>query len=279
MLSTEGGGVVGDAEIDPPGVGGDVIDTVRDRLAEFGNGKVVHPHWLGLALGPQLTSAVLEVPDKLLLLGIDRDCRIAGGLESGHLGIDVLELGGTVGVAGTLARLGMGLQAEAQAAEQAADQLLAGGEALLGERRRQMALAFADPQQGSFGIAADRRLHQVIQGVQNPWLRLDRRLAAAAHATHASAEVFNSRPQIGQAAINRAARNPGCPRYPDHPAATRRARFAGREQPPSSLVQKRRKRLEASLDGGNVDHPSRIDAAAATSRRLPGSFVAFLAPV
>ena len=108
--------VVVDADIDPAGVGGDVVDAVRHRLAEFGDDEVVHPDRLRLALGAQLPAAVLEVADKLLLLGVDRDRRLTGCLERRHLGVDVLELGVAVGVAGAFARLAVGLQAEAQAA-------------------------------------------------------------------------------------------------------------------------------------------------------------------
>jgi hypothetical protein len=105
----------------------------------------MHPDRLGLPPGAQLAPAILEVADQLLLLGVHRDRRLAGGLECLHRGVDVLELGIAVGVAGALARLAVRLQAEAQAVQQPADQLLSRGEALLGQRRRQVALAPADP--------------------------------------------------------------------------------------------------------------------------------------
>jgi 3-oxoacyl-[acyl-carrier protein] reductase len=76
----------------------------------------------------------------------------------------------------------------------------------------------------------------------------------------------------------RAARNPSRTRYRGHPTATCRARLAGRNQPPPALVQDRRKRIEAGLDGSNVDHPVKIDAPAAASRQSPDSFVAFSPP-
>src|ERR1700733_12834203 len=77
---------------------------------------------LRLPSGPQLTAAILEVPDKLLLLRINRDDRLPGCLERLHRGVDVLELGEagqgsdgaavgiarrgvTIGMAGTFARL------------------------------------------------------------------------------------------------------------------------------------------------------------------------------
>jgi len=66
-------------------------------------------------------------------------------LEASELQIDVLELGVAAGMAGTFACLGVGLQAEAEPAQQAADQLLASREASLAQRRRQMALALAHP--------------------------------------------------------------------------------------------------------------------------------------
>jgi hypothetical protein len=99
-----------------------------------------------------------------MLLGVDRDDRLAGSLERLHPGIDVLELGVTVGMAGTFARLRIGLQAEAQPLQEAADQLLARDEAQFRQRRGQTALALAHPQQGRFRIAADRGLHQFVQG-------------------------------------------------------------------------------------------------------------------
>ena len=60
-----------------------------------------------------------------LLLGVDRDDRLAGSLERLHFGIDVLELSVTVGMAGAFARLRIGLQAEAQTLQEATNQLLA----------------------------------------------------------------------------------------------------------------------------------------------------------
>ena len=71
------GGVVADAEIDPSIIGGNVVDAIRCYLAEFRDDEVVHPDRLGLSLRTQLTTAILEVANKLLLLGVDTDNRIA----------------------------------------------------------------------------------------------------------------------------------------------------------------------------------------------------------
>src|ERR1700733_4312312 len=55
-----------------------------------------------------------------------------------------------------------------------------------------------------------------------------------------------------------------------------RTRLTGREQPPLSLVQNWLKRLEASPDGIDVNHPVRIRAPSAEARQFLDSFVAFL---
>ena len=146
---------------------------------------------------------------------------------------------------------------------------------LLRQRRRQMALAFAHPHQGRFRIAADGRLHQLVQGSQNPRLGLDRRLATAALSPNPPARHHRARTQVCQATINRAARKAGCPRHRDHPTTSSCARLAGREQPPPFLVQGQRERLKAGLDGSDIDHTVRIDAPIAASSQFPDSFVAF----
>jgi hypothetical protein len=99
-LDGEGRSVVVDAEIDPSGVGGNVVNSVGYGLAEFGDDEVMHPDRLGLTLGPQLLSAILEVADEFLLLGIDRDRRLAGSLEGGPLGIDLISIPSHRGGAG-----------------------------------------------------------------------------------------------------------------------------------------------------------------------------------
>ena len=174
------------------------------------------------------------------------------------------------------ARLVIGLQAEAQALQQAANQLLTRDEALLGQRRRQMALALADPQQDSLGITPDRRLHEVVQGLEKTRLRLGRLLAPAAPPANPRATQHHARPQVFQAATNGAARNPGHLRNRCDAAPTRGARFVGREQAAAFLVQPRFKRIEAGFDGGGIDHTRRVDSLASASLRFPDSFVAYL---
>jgi hypothetical protein len=77
--------------------------------------------------------------------------------------VDVLELLVAIGMLATFTGLG-GLQAEAEVVEQAADQAAAGAISLLGEGRRQMPVAAADPQQLGLRITARGRRHQAQQG-------------------------------------------------------------------------------------------------------------------
>jgi hypothetical protein len=113
----------------------------------------MHPHRLGHTFGAQFAASVLEVADQFLLLGVDRDGRLAGRLKAADLGVDMLELGIAIGMAGSFARLAVGLETEAQTPQQPADQLMADRKAALPQRPGEMPLALTDPQQGRLRIA------------------------------------------------------------------------------------------------------------------------------
>src|SRR3712207_4037316 len=59
----EGRRAVVDADADPAGVGGQVVDPIRADAPESREGEVVHAHLLRRALRPPLAAAVLEVAD------------------------------------------------------------------------------------------------------------------------------------------------------------------------------------------------------------------------
>jgi hypothetical protein len=94
-----GVGVVNDG--DEPFVGGDVEHAVRDRLADFGFGEVVHvdARWISGRL--PFPSTVLEVPDDFLLLRVHRHHRLTGLEVSASVTVDVPELGVTIGMRGS----------------------------------------------------------------------------------------------------------------------------------------------------------------------------------
>ena len=91
--------VVVNAHADPALVASYFVDAVGDRLAQLLVHEVVDADLFGLAAGALLPSAVLEISDQLLLLGVNRDHRLAAPLERLDRGVDVLELGIPVWVA------------------------------------------------------------------------------------------------------------------------------------------------------------------------------------
>ena len=102
------------ADRHPAGVGGHVVDAVRDGLAQLLVGEVVHVDPLGLPGRLVLPAAVLELPDQFLLLGVHRYHRRPGAEVLDDLGGEVAELGVPVGVLAALGDLGVALQAEPQ---------------------------------------------------------------------------------------------------------------------------------------------------------------------
>jgi hypothetical protein len=80
---------------------------------------------LRLAFRTPFAAAVLEIPDQLLLLGVDRDDRLPSSLKPYCLGADELELGIAIGILIAFASLTIGLQAVAGLAEQPRDRAIA----------------------------------------------------------------------------------------------------------------------------------------------------------
>lgn len=63
------------ADADPAGVGTQVIDPIRDRLAQFGIGKVMGMDPGGRAFAVPFPAHVLVLADQLLLLRVHADHR------------------------------------------------------------------------------------------------------------------------------------------------------------------------------------------------------------
>ena len=113
-------------------------------------------------------SAVLELADEFLFLGVHRDDRLAATLKLPHAGVDVLELGVAVGVLAAFFGLAVGLQAVAQALEQPSDRAgthaMARARQLPGQARR----ALARPAQSRLRVPARGRIDQRFQSGQHP---------------------------------------------------------------------------------------------------------------
>ncbi len=70
----------------------------------------MHPHLLGLTLRAPLPARVIEIADKLLLLGINRDHRLARNQGGTHAFVEMMKLRIAIGVTVPLAGLLIGLQ-------------------------------------------------------------------------------------------------------------------------------------------------------------------------
>ena len=225
-------------DTDPACVGRQVVEAVGHRAAEFGLQEVVYPHLLRVALRPPFAARVLEVADQLLLLGVDRDHRLLLPQRRRHAGIDVSELRIPVRMLAAFARLAVGLQAELLLRQQLAHHRAADRMATLRQLRRQPPQALAGPAQGRHRVAPRLGFHQRQQRGQQPRVALHGRLAAAALPAHPSRRQLVC--QILQATANRARRQSCRPRHCRDPAIARSARFRGRQQPTTTLVQMHR---------------------------------------
>src|ERR1700751_3151326 len=156
----EGGRVMVDADTDPPRIGGQVIDPVRHRAAEFLDQEIMDPDFFRVTLGAIFAPVVAEIPDQFLFLGVDGDHRLLFSQRGGHLGIDVAELRIPVGVAVAFRGLAVALQTVTRLIEQVADQGAADLVTLRFQRLRQTAHALAGPAQRRLRIPAGRRFDQ-----------------------------------------------------------------------------------------------------------------------
>src|SRR5580658_1867052 len=183
-LDCEFGRVVVDADVDPSFVASDVVDAVRNRLAESLVDEVVHAHRLRLARRAPLLATVGEISDEFLLLGVHGDHRLTGTLKAPRLRVDVLELLVAIGVFRALAHLARPLQAVLHAVQQLADllrtYLVSHRAKLLGE----LTDALARPTQRRFGIATRQRLYEGIQVPYDRRILLDQQLATRARTAH-----------------------------------------------------------------------------------------------
>lgn len=143
--------------------------------------------------------------------------------------------------------------------QQAVDKFLTGDETSPGQCRGKMALAQADLPLGSLWITAERRLHQVIQSVQNPRLGLGRGLLSTTLPAHPVTASDRPGSKVRQSSADGAARNPGRPRNRGDSAVASSSGFTRGEQAPVSLVEERAERIEAGQNGIMVDHSARLD--------------------
>src|SRR4029077_4859992 len=115
------GGVVIDADTHTADIRCNVVDTVGNAFAKFLVDEVMHIDLVGTALRSIVAACVLVRADQFLLLGIDRDHRLAGGLERDDLPVDVFEMSGAVGMMAAFLGLAIDLPTIAKAFQKFGD--------------------------------------------------------------------------------------------------------------------------------------------------------------
>jgi hypothetical protein len=119
-------------------------------------------------------------------------------------------------------------------------------------------MALRYPHQRSHRIADRRRLKQAPQILQHGWISLYERSAATARS--ANLWLYRiERFQVLQAAINRAARDTGRPRYGTHAPVSGGASLRCRQQAPFALIKTRAHGLVAVSNRSLINHMAVID--------------------
>src|SRR5712664_430991 len=257
-VGRESRSVVVDAHTDPSDVVGDIVDTIGCGAPEFGNDEIVHANFLGRTLRSPFASGVLEIADKLLLLGIDRDRRLTCRERFFHPIVDVVELRVTIGIVGSLAGLAVGLQAVIEPVQEFADERPANRMAHVAQALAELAKALGSPQQRRLRIASRLWLDQRAQIIEQIRIRLAQRPTTAAHSAYPFQVRRLARTQFGQPASDRAARDTDGTHHRNDPTVPGRCRLGCRKTPPTALVEHRSEGLEALAYGRFVDHAKTI---------------------
>jgi hypothetical protein len=252
------------AHADPSGVGREIVDAVGHRPAEFPDQEVMHPDLFGFALRPPFPAAVLEVANKLLLLRIDRDHRLAGCQRLGHAAIDMLELRVAIRMLVALARLAIGLQAEMASLEQLADHGMADPVTPLRQFRRQSAQALARPAQRRHRVAPLAGRHQQQEVVHQRCVRQHQRFAATTRTANAARVQPGRIGQLIKAPTDRARRDAGRARHSRDTPIPRGTRLARRKNTTAPLVQMRKQRFIPGTDRNWINHNDTLQSHAVT---------------
>jgi hypothetical protein len=205
-----------------------------------------------------LPSSVLELPDQLLLFGIDRDDRLPSLQGRLDFGIDKLELGLPVWMTLALDRLTIGLQAIAEFVQQCGHHAMAGRMPEATEFLSQLAHTFAGPAQGRFGVPPGHGIDQAFKIDLECVVHLSAPLATASGAPETVGWPFWRGMQFRQPGGDCPPRNSCRPRDCRDPAPADRGSLSSGEQSARPFVEERSELLKSCADGSFVVHTARI---------------------
>src|ERR1700712_5264098 len=217
-LHRERGRVMVDADADPPGIGSEIVDAIRDGPAQLLDQKVMHADFLGLALRSPLSSCVLEVSNQLLFLRVDRNHRLLLIERARHARVDVGELSVTIRMAVALAGLAVRLQAEFLRLEQLAHHRMADPVPQHCQFAGQATQAFAGPAQRRHRVTAFAWRDQPQQVAKQRRIRCRQRLAPSARTANAMKWHVRTASKLPETTADRADRNAGGLRNRCYPA-------------------------------------------------------------
>lgn len=242
----ERGGVVVDADIDPAGVGGQVVDAVRDGPVRIRSGEeavIDHPH--RIAVRAPLAPRGGQLAELFLLLRIDADHRLARVLVRLDLLVDVAELHVPVRVLLAFQRLGVGLQAESVVPQQSSHRRCGHRMALPGQLLGQVSQRLGRPPQRRLRIPTLIRLDQRQQRRHQLRIQRVRTLAAPTRTADPTRRCrLLAGLQLEHAPANRGLADADRPGHRPHPAMPQRPGLRRQRQTPLPLVQMRQQYLE-----------------------------------
>src|SRR6516162_388181 len=221
-----------------------IVDTVRNRLAQLLVGKIVNSDFHRSAATAVFAPTILEIPHQLLLFRVDRDHGLTPTLEPLHQSVDVLKLRIAVGMRLALSRFAVGLQAKTRFIQQRRDSAMANGVALVFQRMSQHARTADRPPQRRIGLAARRRFHQGFQrGKQVRIMMLERfaattRTANTRRARPRAVPRLRFRADFRDSSTNCRARHTGSTGHGRRAAPTQFEGLGGRPKSPSAFVQR-----------------------------------------
>ena len=144
----------------------------------------MHVDRVGTPRDAVIAAAVLVLADQFLLLGVNRNDRLASRLKRCDLAVDVLELPVAVGVAAALFGLAIDLARIPEGPQHLAHRVGTDGMVQSAQGRSQLLQTFRYPQEGSHRIPHGRRFHQPAQVFQHGWVGLAQRRSAGTLAPH-----------------------------------------------------------------------------------------------
>lgn len=209
----------------------------------------MHQHLLGRAFRLPLPTAILEVADEFLLLGVDRDDGLLAPQIRSRRGIDVLELGVAVGMRGALPSLPHGPEAIAESVEQPAHRGGTHLPTILRERRSELRSALARPPQWRHRVSAGERVHQPLQRGLQPWLRHPEARTPSSRAAHPPG-IDRAPLNFTATVANRLPSQAGSGRNDCVPAVPESPRFGCSPKTARTLVEYRSNNRVFCNDGG-----------------------------